>query len=304
MNRSQTAPQAFIPTTEKTDRLIGHLIDASHENVMNLLTSFDWAKGVDRTLRPKAEANSWIYGTPFWGQLTAEQRHELLWKEIARDVSMFIWLEQILPPLYVGYINKHQDAIPSHVYEYLMIFSREEIVHTLAFRRFMRLAKLELFSAQVGTTALFDTFLNAHPVVGILTTLLIEWVGELGAMHITKDETIDPLTRHLFITHHHDESRHIIFGRKLVEDYFDATPDEILNPIRVKLGEFLTKLISLYTYNPEIASHVSYAFPIAEGDIQTHAKIRASDNNIRLNQERFGRLLAWVHERGIGPIET
>src|SRR5438309_8093023 len=98
----------------------------------------------------------------------------MLWREVARDISMFIWLEQRLPPLYVGYINKHRDDIPPHIYEYLMIFS----------------------------------------AVGILYTVLIEWLAELGAMHLARDETIDPLTRQLFIVHHRDEVRHISSGRK------------------------------------------------------------------------------------------
>jgi hypothetical protein len=299
MNPAPAGSPALIPTTESIDRIINHLIDTSHKEVMDLETSFAWEKGVNRRLRPKSEMNSWIYGTRFWDQLNPEQRHEMLWQEIARDISMFIWLEQRLPPLFVGYINKYRDDISPHIYEYLMIFSREEIVHTLAFRRFMKSANLRLFPPPAGYALLFDVLPTMHPVVGILYTLLLEWLAELGAMHITRDETIDPLTRQLFLVHHKDETRHIAFGRKIVENFFDTAPPEVLDSIRAKVGAQLSNLFSLYTYNAAIADHVSFRFPVAADDEAGHAEVRASENNRRLNVERFDVLHAWLRRLGI-----
>jgi hypothetical protein len=289
----------LIPTRPSTNKTIGRLIEVSNKMVMDLESSFNWQLGVDRTRRPKSEKNSWIYGTHFWDAMTTENKHEILWRELARDLSMFIWLEQRIPPLYVGYINKHRNDIPSHIYEYLMIFSREEIVHTLAFRRFMTLAQLDLFAPPEGYALLFDTLSTMHPVVGILYTLIIEWLAELGAMHIARDETIDPLTRQLIIVHHRDEVRHIGFARKIVEDFFETAPPDSLDTIRSRVGSQLPNLFDQYTYNAEICEHLSFPYPVAADDTEAHAAIRTSSNNRRLNDERFGELYAWLRKLGI-----
>ena len=87
-------------------RKIVSLTQHSHESHISLNTSLRWSLGVNRSMWPKRRDACWIYGTPAWEALTPEQRLELAWAETARDVSMFIWLEQALPPLYMGYINK------------------------------------------------------------------------------------------------------------------------------------------------------------------------------------------------------
>ena len=65
------------------------------------------------------------------------------------------------------------------VYEYLMIFQKE-IVHTLMFQRYMKMANLPLFAPADGLFELLTQQLpKMHPVAGIICTLLIEWVAEL-----------------------------------------------------------------------------------------------------------------------------
>jgi len=289
-----TTSETFIPTSDGTNQVIGRLIDMSYAKPLDLEGFLQWDLGVDRSRPPKPESHSWIYGTRHWDALSEAERLETLWQENARDISMFIYLEQYIPPLYVGYINQHRDKIPKNVMEYLMIFSKEEIVHTLAFRRYMKIAGLELFTPPQGYARLFDRLPHEHPVVGILYTLLIEWLAELGAMHNARDRDIDPVTKDLYLIHHQDEARHIGFARKLVECFFEVTPTEILNQIRTTIRAQLPSLFGLYTYNPEIASRVSFAFPVAPEAEEEIALIRTSENNRRLNEERFGELYAWL----------
>jgi len=197
------------------------LINASHRSPMDLATVLPWSDSIDFDKPPKIERGSWIYGTPYWDALSDQQRRELLWKEVARDVSMFIWLEQTLPPLYIGYINRHPFSMSPEVYEYLMIFSKEEITHTLMFRRYMKMAGLELFQPPVGTYAQFIAQLpSMHPVIGILFTLMLEWVAEENAMFLTQDDSVEPLTRKMFHKHHIEEARHIAFGKRVAENFF------------------------------------------------------------------------------------
>ncbi|WP_227817714.1 diiron oxygenase [Nitrogeniibacter aestuarii] len=292
--------QTRIGLTEVDRAKVGTLIRASHRHVMDLETVLPWADGIDFSRNPKLETGSWIYGTEYWDALTPEQRNELLWKEVARDVSMFIWLEQSLPPLYMNYANQEPFGMLPEVYEYLMIFSREEITHTLMFRRYLDLAKLPLFDPPRGAYAQFTRQLpEMHPVLGILSTLMLEWVAELNAIYLTQGRDNEPLTRKMFHEHHIEEVRHIAFGKRVVEYFFENGPAEVIDRIRGSFAPLYQNLKNEVTYNRDIARHTSFKFPIAEDDDAAVERIRQSENNRRMNGERFAEVDTWFAKLGI-----
>jgi len=287
----------LVALTAKSSLAVANLIAASHERPMDLKSVLPWDRGVDRSLAPKHPDQCWIYGTAHYDALAPAQRQELLWLEIARDVSMFISLEQTIPPLYMGYINEHRGRITPEVYEYLMIFSKEEIVHTLAFQRYMSLAGLKLFQPPDGLQELLSKQLPAMPpVAGILCTLVIEWVAELAAMYGTQSDAIEPFTRQLFYQHHVDEARHIGFGRWVGESYFESAPEREAQETRRLLQGVMARLIPQFTYNPEIAEHTSFRFPIARTDEAGIKAVRTSAANAALNEKRFAPIFSWLRK--------
>lgn len=273
------------------------LIRASHRDPMDLEKILPWDHGIDYSKLPKMEAASWIYGTKHWDNLTAEQRHEVLWLEVARDVSMFIWLEQMLPPLYVNIANAHPFSLQPEVYEYLMIFSREEITHTLMFRRFLDTANLKIFRPPTGQYAqLMAQLPTMHPVVGILATLMVEWVAELNVMYLTQGKNNEPFVRKMFHEHHIEEVRHIAFGKRIVENFMATAPVEVKNNIRSKFGTMYKNLKAEVTYNREIALHTSFDFPIHPDNAAEIECVRNSENNQRLNEARFAEVDQWFRQ--------
>jgi len=290
-------PTQVITLSEKNSRDVLKLIASSHESPMDINTVLPWRQGVDKGGLPKKPEQCWIFGTPYYEKLTDVQRHELLWEETARDVSMFIILEQTLPPLYLGYINQHRGKLSPEVYEYLMIFSKEEIVHTLAFQRYMRLAELRLFNPPDGLHELLVQQLpTMHPVAGVLCTLILEWVAESAAMYGTQSDEIEPLTREMFYQHHIDEARHIAFGRWVGEAYFDVAAEPQAQEMRKLLLSLFNRLIAQFTYNPEIAEHTSFPFPIQRADQAAIDIVRTSQSNVALNQKRFAPLYSWLRK--------
>lgn len=292
--------QAPIVWLNERGRLgVASLIEKSHAAPMDLNQVLPWEQGVERQGLPKKMEHCWIYGTPHFERLSAAQRHEVLWLENARDVSMFITLEQTLPPLYVGYLNSHPDAVSADVYEYLMIFSKEEIVHTLMFQRYMKMAQLPLFAPADGLHELLTVQLpKMHPVAGIISTLIIEWVAELSAMHASQHDEVDPLTREMFHQHHIDESRHIAFARWVGESFFERASEAEAAPMRQLMQGLMARLIPQFTYNPEIARHTSFAFPVAVDDQEQISAVRNSAANVALNEKRFAPLFAWLRKVG------
>ncbi|WP_426167484.1 diiron oxygenase [Pseudoduganella sp. R-34] len=291
-----------IVLDEKRSKTVRTLINASHRKLLFLDQVVDWEKGIDFSKPPKVAESSWIYGTPYWDMLTEEQRNEVLWLETGRDVSYFIWLEQTLPELYVGYVNQYHGVLSDDVREYLMVFSREEIVHTLMFRRYLDKANLRLWShpENIPNYSLFERQLaGKHPVYGICWNLLIEWFAELNSIFQTQTDGIDPLTRQMFKEHHLEEVRHIAFAKTICENYFEAAPKEELE----EMCEFFQKgygfLLDEYTYMPEIALHASFDFPIKPGDTDKIREVRNSPNNQRLNAARFRDVREWCLKHNI-----
>lgn len=278
---------------------VQRMIDVSHKDPIDYERSIDWKLGVDRSLPPKLPENCWLYGTPFYDRLTPEQAHELLWLETARDVTMFLTLERALPPLYTNYANLYEDEIAPEIVDYLLIFSREEITHTLMFKRYQRVAGLPHFSLE-GIMAFFrDQLPLMPPVAGILMTLVLEWIAELGAISNTQHDGVDPLTRQLFRRHHVDEARHIAFARWVVESQFASMPEEQVQPIREIARQQFKRLMLAYTYNEEIARFTSFPYPVAVGDIAQIRAVRFSAHNQELNRKRFAPMTAWLEKVGI-----
>jgi len=291
---------AIMPLNEKSQKGVLHLIDSSHADPMDFNSVLPWDQGIDLTQRPKPLEQGWIYGTPYYDMLTPEQHHELLWKETARDISMFITLEQTIPPLYMGYVNKYQGALTPDIYEYLMLFSKEEIIHTLVFKRFMKTAGLRQFSPPDGLYELLTVQLpSMHPVAGIVCTLIIEWLAELAAMYASQCDGIEPMTRQLFHRHHIDESRHIAFGRWVTESYVEKASEEEVSKLKTVMKGVLNRLVPQFTYNPEIEAHTSFDFPVKRSDLEAIEAVRNSASNIALNEKRFAPMYSWLQKLGV-----
>ena len=285
-----------IVLNERSQKTVRTLINASHRNLLFLDKVVDWETGIDFSKPPKLAESSWIYGTPYWDALTPAQRNEVLWLETGRDVSYFIWLEQTLPELYVGYVNKYHAQLSDDVREYLMVFSREEIVHTLMFRRYLEAANLRLWShpENIPNYSQFEQQLSGkHPVYGICWNLLIEWFAELNSIFQTQTDGIDPLTRTMFKEHHTEELRHLAFAKTVCENYFEIAPAGELAEMCAFFQQGYGFLLDEYTYMPEIALHTSFEFPIQPSDTDKIRAVRNSENNQRLNAQRFRDVAEW-----------
>ena len=290
----------LISLSETRQRNVAKLTTMSHDDPMNFADALPWSLGLDRRMLPRRPEHSWMFGTKVFDQLTAAQRSEVLWLEVARDVSMFIFLEQILPALYMGFVNLHPDRMPPEVLDYLMIFSKEEIVHTMVFRRYLKAGALPQFPSDGQMLEQVRQQLSqSHPAIGIIYTLILEWVAELGALHSTQDEDIDPLTRELFRRHHVDESRHLAFGRWIAEAYVQQASETERQEAGDLIRTLLADQIKGYTYNPAIALFTSFEFPVASDDEAAIEAIRNSPQNIALNKRRFAPIHRWLAKLGL-----
>jgi hypothetical protein len=291
--------QSIVAKADEFHRIFKSLIGASHRSYIDLETLIPWKTGVDKKETPKIAEDSWLYGTRYWTALSEEQRLETLWLETARDVSMFIHFEHFLPQLYGGYCNELRADLDPLVYEYLMLFSREELTHIMAFQRYRSIATLPFYAAPGNWNPFTRSLLTMRPEVGILFTLIVEWVAELGAMHATQSPEIEPLTRLLFREHHIEELRHLAFGKAISDGFFKRSSRNEAEDARQLMKRFLSSLIPAYTYNPEISSFSSFVFPIQANDEDAINEVRNSERNRMLNEDRFKDLFDWCKSQDI-----
>jgi hypothetical protein len=292
-----------MTATQKLDmpelirRKIISLTEHSHHSHINLNTSVRWSLGVDQGVWPKRQDACWIYGTPAWDALTPAQRLEMAWAETARDVSMFIWLEQALPPLYMGYINKQGHLLQDYMKDYLLVFSKEEIVHIQVFRRYMELTGLRPFNPPEGFYELYvERLPQLPPLIGILATLLVEWVAENTAQHAVSSKAVDPLTRQMFILHHREELRHISFARWVVGSLVaDLHPAE-RSAMRSFTEPVIDRVIRQSSVNRQLAVKVPFDVGFRYDDEIAVEAARRTPNNLRINAERYGPVLAWLRK--------
>ncbi len=293
-----------IVLDQKSHTTVQSFIAASNRKLLHVDTIVPWAQDVDVSKPPKLEETSWIYGTIQWRGLSPAQRTELLWLETARDVSYCIWQEQAFAEMYIGYVNRYHSSLSSDIREYLVISSREELVHTLMFRRYLHVAKLPIWS-HPKTIPRFPAFakrtINQHPVYGILWNLLVKWHTDLNAMYQTQHALVDPLTRAIFKEHHAEETRHIAFAKMIVENFFTTAHAGEANALR----EFIKRAFGIFlheiTFMPEIARLTSFAFPVAIDDHKNIQDIRNSPNNLRINRERFRDVHEWCMKYKLLP---
>jgi hypothetical protein len=273
------------------------LITASHAVHMDLNTVIDWSLGVDKSLPPKRRECSNIYGTRHWDVLTEEQRIEMLWQEVALSASQFIWLEEALNPLFFRLLHRHHRRVPPAIREYMVIFCREEIVHTQMFRRYLKLAGLPVYGAP-DLQYFFEELVTMHPAVGVLCVYLGEALAEEAVMR-QQGPGIDPLTRQLFYEHHREEARHLAFGRAICEAFFERAPARAKERMGQLIRGMMSSLVPEYTYGPEIARHLSFDIGIDPDDKEEIRRVQLSPNNLRLTDECWGHLLSWLKRMGL-----
>lgn len=285
----------ILPIPPDRTAKVERLLSLSHETNMTLDNAVDWDQGVDRSRWPKAPEHCWIYGTPWWDRLSESDRLALAWEENAREVSMFIQLEETLPRIFGGIIVNHGDALQPVVRDYLWMFSKEEIIHTLVFRKYAEKAGLTLFRPSEGLYELFAHKLpNMPPVVAVLFTFLVEGLGETNAMLSTQSDTVDPLTRELYRSHHQEEARHLAYGRMAVEATLQGAPEGTAARMQASVEQFMTQFVAQYTFNVEITERVDLGF--TADDLDIIAEIRNSENNRALNERRLRPTLHWLRK--------
>jgi hypothetical protein len=183
----------------------------------------------------------------------------------------------------------------------MMIFCKEEIVHTQMFRRYLKLGNLPLY----GGTEIQDLIADLdhfHPIAGVLCVYLGEAVAEEAVIR-QHAPGMDPLTRQLFMEHHKEEARHLAFGRWICESYCEQAPRAAKERLSVLVRSFMSSLVPEFTYSAEVSQHLPFDIGIAPDDAEEIRRVRLLPHNRQLSHERWGSLLSWIKRLGLADAD-
>ncbi len=99
-----------------------------------------------------------------------------------------------------------------------------------------------------------------------------------------RDERLVPVVRQINANHHAEESRHLMFGRRIVADLWsrwsDRWPPEVVDRIRAHLDAYVTATWREY-YNPDVYRDAGFADPwVVAREALEHPATRAHREEI------------------------
>ena len=201
-----------------------------------------------------------LYSTPLWDSLAEPARRRLSFFEAVNFFSLNIHGEKTLM---AGLASRLYRPDLAGIADYLHHFLDEENKHSVYFGGFCRRYARIYASRQVefgGSpfTAEQDDFLF------FAKTMIFEEIVDHYNARQAKDARLHPLARFINEYHHAEETRHLVFGRRLVARLWEvgapAWGAEAREDIRRYLGAFVVMAWREY-YNPDVYADSGFDDP-------------------------------------------
>jgi hypothetical protein len=230
------------------------------------IQKIDWPAELDREqwfMTPKLLS---LYGTELWNRLDEPARKRLSFFESVNFFSLNIYGEK---PLVSGLAQRIYSLGYGTVSPYIHHFLGEENRHMEYFGRFCLTYASKIYPEK--RFSLPGKFAPGEEDIQFFAqTIIFEMVADYYNVVIGADEQVVPVARHINQLHHEDESRHLMFGRKILaelwevfaKDWDAATRAQVSNNILA----FLTATWRQY-YNPDVYRDAGLADPFEAMDL-------------------------------------
>ncbi len=154
-----------------------------------------------------------LYGTPYWDELTEEQRIELSRQELACVLSVGIWFENVLNRALLNELLREDPTTP-HAH-YTLTEMGDECRHMTMFGRLIdrvgakhyRLGAVDRVLVQLLPFALRGSLLWVGALIG-------EEIFDASQRRMMDDPRLQPVVAQMMRIHVTEEARHIRFARE------------------------------------------------------------------------------------------
>ncbi|MFH0245677.1 diiron oxygenase [Streptomyces sp. HK10] len=188
------------------------LLDSAARLAYDPAVEVDWETPLDKDFHGTSPEWSTLYGTPYWDELTEEQRKELTRQEAASVASTGIWFEMILQQMVLRDIYSKDPT--SAEFQWALTEVAEECRHSIMFARGARKLGAPPYRPHRLAFELGRAFKTlAFGEAAYAAILVAEEVLDVMQRDWMRDERVVPFVRTINNIHVVEESRHMKFAR-------------------------------------------------------------------------------------------
>lgn len=201
-----------------------------------------------------------LYGTPWWEELDEPARKALSFWEAVNFFSLNIHGEKFLME---GLAHRLYQPGMEEVAEYLHHFLDEENKHSVWFGTFCtRYAGKVYPDRKVAFPREYAD--GEEDLLFFAKVSIFEEIVDRYNVAMGRDERLVPVSRQINANHHAEETRHLVFGRRIVAELWrqwaDRWPPEVVDGVRTHLDGYVTATWREY-YNPDVYRDAGLADP-------------------------------------------
>jgi len=265
----------MTPSLDALGETVRRLSASSRRTYQNPYEAITWPDELDRRQWFTSPQFVSLHGTPAWEGLDVGRRKELSFWEAVNFYSLNIHGEKALME---GLARRLYQPGMEPLAEYLHHFLDEENKHSVWFGTFCnRYAgkvypeRKIVFPREYAEGE--DDFLFFAKVS------IFEEIVDRYNLAMGRDDALVPVARQINANHHAEETRHLVFGRRIVHELWREWsarwPQPVVDGIRAYLAAYVTATWKEY-YNPDVYRDAGFAdASVVAGEAWDHPATQA-----------------------------
>ena len=234
----------------------------SRRAYQNPYEAISWPEELDRRQWFTSPELISLYGTRFWHEMPEEGRQELSFWEAVNFYSLNIHGEKALME---GLAQRLYQPGLEEVAHYLHHFLDEENKHSVWFGTFCTRYGGKVY-ADRKVVFPREYVEGEEDFLFFAKVAIFEEIVDRYNLVQGRDGRLAPLARQINVNHHAEETRHLVFGRRIVDDLWrkwsPTWSTEVVEGVRTYLAGYLVTTWKEY-YNPDVYRDIGLSDPSA-----------------------------------------
>jgi hypothetical protein len=283
-----------MEVTMLNSKTIQKIYNSSVKDHTNPYATIHWSDAVNKQAEwftsPRLIS---LYGTEEYANLETSQQKQLSFWEAINFFSLNIHgekalIEGLAQRLYQPDGVSRLDGI---VNQYVHVFLAEENQHMSYFGGFCTRYGNGPYPDRKFTFPKGESEPEEDDFLFFVKVLIFEEISDAYNRMMGVDPNLNPIARQINQIHHHEETRHLIFGRQVVETLFEEYSSgwsaNTLARIRKYISNYFASTWAEY-YNPDVYRDAGFAEPFAIRQVAyTHPICQAHRQHITENCVQF-----------------
>ncbi|WP_043316399.1 diiron oxygenase [Microbulbifer sp. HZ11] len=283
MSQQAVVHQANI---DRINKVTERLILSSEKKSMSTLHDHPWDMEIVEPPFLKKRERISIYGTEFWDKATPEEIQKLSQEEMITWWSAFVHLESLVVEYYMKELNNGAfDDLPL-VRDYMKHFIKEELVHTLVFKKAIRYYGSDIYPMPDFLRTFYDDNAGTgqYPLMAVFLTMVIEWIADEYQRLDVDADYVHPMAKAVVQAHWKEEMRHIKWGQQMIQNLIDSDPT-FKHQAQELTAVYLRQLVDQGITNIDCFEKIGFQDPAFKDHEHLLDVILYSDHRQKLNDQ-------------------